>query len=751
MALSGGGIRAAAFSLGVMQALNENDPSDKKAGPTLFDEFDYLSTVSGGGYAGAAVTWFRHLSNPKVTCVEAKDKKALKTFPKPGKHEPKDAADKALDFIRYRKNHLTPTFALNALSLLGVVLQTAILSFPIYIAPLIIILLFYDGLARWFFLALSKITFIEPFIQSLRVAAGWFVGCAPHSSSIPFECACESGALMTAALLALFAVLLVLLNLAFLFCSRIARRWKHHYRFRRVNQRSIGLLLALMIAMAALWLAESFRAILQFWGVNDVISLIVAVLSGNAVGAFSFRSLLTGGAKNKQNRAKIVIVVVATILLVLNLAAAHEIAKYLLQDFAQNRLAFSLAKPWPWLIMGITVISIAAGLWTNLNYVSLNRMYRDRLMETFMPDLRTVHAKTVDDKATKADSSFLFEMKQRPYHLVNAHVVLTSSKRSPERERTGDNFILSPLYCGSCATGYARTKDFGIRGGRDGKGGMTLATAMAISGAAFNPRVGPGGWDTPINNPIISSMLSYYNLRLGCWVVNPRKDDRDKERWPHFYREGVKGLLNLSVQENAAMVELTDGGHFENTGLYELLRRRTDVIVLSDATADGDFNFKDLGIAIERARADLGVDIRFRNSDWDLTHLMPGSSKKKHYDKRYGLARRGFAVATIKYPDLRTRAERREESETKKCGGATAGGYCINGPCLFYIKAVMTRKLPGDLYGYRGAFDEFPYQPISDQMFDESQFDAYRELGYQHAKSMRKELGCTIKEYLEES
>ena len=48
LCISGGGIRSATFSLGVMQAFN-------KAG--VFRKFDYLSAVSGGGYIGSAVSW----------------------------------------------------------------------------------------------------------------------------------------------------------------------------------------------------------------------------------------------------------------------------------------------------------------------------------------------------------------------------------------------------------------------------------------------------------------------------------------------------------------------------------------------------------------------------------------------------------------------------------------------------------------------------------------------------------------------
>lgn len=46
LALSGGGVRSATFCLGLIRGLAQNG---------LLPRFDYLSTVSGGGYAGAAL------------------------------------------------------------------------------------------------------------------------------------------------------------------------------------------------------------------------------------------------------------------------------------------------------------------------------------------------------------------------------------------------------------------------------------------------------------------------------------------------------------------------------------------------------------------------------------------------------------------------------------------------------------------------------------------------------------------------
>lgn len=782
IALSGGGVRAAAFSLGVMQALNKRKEGSSK--PSLLDEFDYLSTVSGGGYAGAAVTWFRQLAkeppipkdtkyqgglneNPtdapqKKTFSFSKYRKALKDFPRPYRGGSGNAADDALNFIRYRKNHLTPTVLLNPLSLFAIIFRTTTLSFPIYLAPITVFFLICNAFA--------------PYTLNHLLENGWlrthFYGFASSLSGNGLEFL--SGKISSFPLRedisvlflvgACFLILFILWNFIFLTASRLARRWRFHYRFRRLSQAGIGLLLLAILGVAAMLAAKFISAWMFAQGDSPINSIRLAVtfLLGNSAAVLSFRTLLGGGKINSQIRAKITIIAVAILLLMINLIVADALAQFVLERIQNHK--HDGGSIWTaafedhiiLFIFLVIIVSIIAGSYANLNYVSLNRMYRDRLMETFMPDFRTIHAGVVNNIAQKADSSFLCEMEQRPYHLINTHVVLSSSVQARERGRTGDSFLLSPRFCGSRATRYARTKDYGILGARKGRGGITLATAMAISGAAFNPRVGPSGWDTPINNPIIFAMLSYYNLRLGCWVANPGRDNKKKEAWPSFYREGWKGIFNVSFKESANMVELTDGGHFENTGLYELLQRRTDVIVLCDATADGVFNFKDIGVAIERARADLGVKIRFsdlpqkkgekenknevehENSDYDLTGIMPGSVDIEHYDKRYNLAKRGFAIADFTYPkSRRITAEGGEEVLHKKHGR------------LYYIKAVMTRNLPGDLYGYSGAFKEFPYQPITDQMFDESQFDAYRELGYRHAHELSKEFGDDIRHRLQ--
>ncbi len=134
------------------------------------------------------------------------------------------------------------------------------------------------------------------------------------------------------------------------------------------------------------------------------------------------------------------------------------------------------------------------------------------------------------------------------------------------------------------------------------------------------------------------------------------------------------------------------------------------LIIVSDAGADPDFQFGDLANAIERVRVDFGANIKFDDPAFNLEHVLP-KSEKGLMARKYKLAKRGFAIASIEYHD-----------------GS-------NGR-LIYLKTTLTKDLPADIYGYKKANSLFPDQPTSDQFFDESQFEAYRELGYQLTKKM---------------
>ena len=159
-----------------------------------------------------------------------------------------------------------------------------------------------------------------------------------------------------------------------------------------------------------------------------------------------------------------------------------------------------------------------------------------------------------------------------------------------------------------------------------------------------------------------------------------------------------------------AMVYLSDGGHFENLGLYELLRRRCKYIVAVDGTGEPSekqpLRFDGLGLAVRRARVDFGVLV-----DIDLRPMMrdPGTGHVKSY----------FAVGLIRYP-------------RKDDGHGSAEKEDEDSGILIYIKGgIVEDSIPPDLISYhRGINPNFPHDPTADQQFDELQFESYRELGF---------------------
>jgi hypothetical protein len=159
----------------------------------------------------------------------------------------------------------------------------------------------------------------------------------------------------------------------------------------------------------------------------------------------------------------------------------------------------------------------------------------------------------------------------------------------------------------------------------------------------------------------------------------------------------MQGLFGRGLNERAIYVETTDGGHFDNTALYELIRRRVKTIVICEAGQDQKYEMADIANAIERVRADFGVHIEFNVQQWNLAQIRP--------EEKTLLAIRGFSIGTIRYPD-----------------SAVAGA-------LLYLQLAPITKMPPDTDSYRRRNPEFPNQSTADQFFNEEQLEAYRELG----------------------
>ena len=166
----------------------------------------------------------------------------------------------------------------------------------------------------------------------------------------------------------------------------------------------------------------------------------------------------------------------------------------------------------------LAVVFLLASIWVNINHISAHRMYRDRLMEAFMPAYDLALKGASREAPSEADGMTLDQVDERnsPFPLINTNLLLVQSKERRRKLRGGDSFVLTPRYCGSNATGWVDCQD--LMGGR-----MTLSTAMAISGAAANPNTGAGGVGLT-RNRLIAVLMAFIGLRLGYWLPNFGRD-----------------------------------------------------------------------------------------------------------------------------------------------------------------------------------------------------------------------------------
>lgn len=353
---------------------------------------------------------------------------------------------------------------------------------------------------------------------------------------------------------------------------------------------------------------------------------------------------------------------------------------------------------------GGSLLALAAlGFLVNPNLLTMHRFYRDRLARAY---LRAVAERRLHVRLHQL-SARAGKWRRAPYPLINACVnLLGGSDPRFKGTRTSDYFLLSPLYCGSKLTGYRPTRDRSFRG-------MTLATAVACSGAAVNPEM---GWRS---STALALLMSLLNLRLGYWARNPRFEPTDwltrAPWWPAYQLLEVFSLTD----SNRRLVNISDGGHIENLGVYELLRRRCRLIVALDASGDPHYGFDDLRNLVIRARQELGVTITFRQPPEEF--IRPASSN--------GFSRSQFVLADI-----------------GTLSGAPQGPDAYSG-LLVYIKSSLRaqqrwKQLDSESFAYKTYHPTFPHESTANQFFDPVQWKAYYSLGRFIAGDLLRE-DCT--------
>lgn len=612
LALSGGGIRSATFNLGILQALSRRG---------LLPQVDYLSSVSGGGYIASCLSWLR-------SHFPLRQHRMLGSAPLA------DGGGTVLDWLRAHGNYL-----INGQGFSGWTLGAAILAGTLL--NLIVLLPLMIGLV-----ALASASWID------RDWPSWLhlPGARAIAGHDGFMLLLWAGPLC----LGLYLVTMLLFALS---SSPVLERRLPLDRLRT----AMGSLLAASVITTGIGLLPVFTGleemVLHYFnhqGAADL-SRHLTYLVPIVTGVLSIRA-----ARDSRVRTGRFAVLGLSLLFYGLLTLLYHLTAH------TALLASPLFHAW-------LPLSLMLALICNINSLSLHSYYRGRLAHAYLP--------AVAGRNTPCADPLHFRLADigpdsgTPLHLINCTLNTSSSSQEKLRSRRGESLVLSPLYCGSSATGFRLSRDYL-------GGSLSLSTAFAVSGAAVDPNT------YATSSRALSFLMTLLNLRLGYWTRNPCAEST--RGWlPGWYRYMFRELTGRGLAETEPDIHLSDGGHFDNLGLYELVRRRCRYIVVSDAGADPDGTLFDLGRAIQRVRADFGAEILLGTEPLDAGEPS---------------ARRAYLHGRIRYAD-----------------GS-------NGEIL-YIKTSLRANLSADIYAYWRANPSFPNQTTTDQFFDEMQFDSYRQLG----------------------
>jgi hypothetical protein len=758
LCMSGGGIRSAAINLGVTQALDALSPAGRS---DVIDSLDYLSTVSGGNYIGTSIA---------AGMMQPKD--VSKPFPSsryPFESKTDGSETPETQHLRDYSSYLTPNGISDVIANLLIVARGLVANVLMLLTALLLL--------AWLQLLLTPTTDFLADPLSLKLArqflpagvswpdwAGGFVISLVLAGVILFlmliwTClkrwlSYRSGLSSREKLsrfMIVFAVFTVLFAVFEWQPSLLAAMRSGPSPAEAASGGSPDWLTWLFgnLDQAGVVLGPAAVTLLAFG--SKLINVIKA-----ATGDASF----TGKARRYIGKALLFILGISVPILLwvsfLNLVDAGICSPTGLEGACVFRapgwfVSFGEALPfvsqpstapitWLYFWGALAGLAIMSSFSPNAN--SLHQLYRDRLSRAFLLERsylgenrrnRPTHDPRTGERLPESDDYTFSSLKLEsdgktlkpagawaPYLLVNTAINLQADYLG-QRGRQADIFTLGPIVSGSDATGYVRTVDLEERHSR-----LTLASGLAISGAAASANMGGN------TIPVITFSLAALNVRLGYWLPNPAKlyefkvaarqanglperpPWKQKENgWGHWYF--LRELFGW-IGKSSSRVYLTDGGHIENLGLYELTKRRCRVIIAVDAEADQGMVCPSLVKAQLMMRIDHGVRL---DLPWQEI-----SEATRAAGEKIGTARES-AVQEKAGPHVAVgRIIYRQET-----GGS---GEDVHG-VLIYIKSSMSGDENDGIRDYKRRYGDFPHETTLDQFFSEEQFEVYRALGFHMA------------------
>jgi hypothetical protein len=459
-----------------------------------------------------------------------------------------------------------------------------------------------------------------------------------------------------------------------------------------------GLVAMVAFAIAVTWAVD--RLALPPGGTVQLPALVVAAIA--TCGIFALTELVWLNAERWRAASLVAVAFIG----VLSFAVPAIVAGAATRAVGDSTSTAPAAVPYAAITFALAIIAIGGvvglGWMADPNQLSMHTFYKARLVRAYLGASNSHRENHEITESELHDDVRLADLancdRGAPYHLVNTTLNLVGGRDLTTAQRSADTFTFTKHYCGSPRTGFRPTADYM-------RGAVTLGTAVAASGAAVSPSMGS---KTP--SAALAMLLTLFNARLGYWAPTPNQPrwrSPQARLWPFYtLRECLSQTTALSTY-----CYLTDGGHFDNTGLHALVARGCQYIVLSDGGADPKPCFEDIGNVIRRCRIDFGTEITL---DIDRVSHPPKDRRAKAH----------VVVGSIRYS--------RDHARTLKWPGfdkPTFDDVEARTGVIVWIKPTLTQGEPVDVRQYALENAAFPQQTTTDQWYDEAQFESYRALG----------------------
>ena len=693
--LSGGGIRSATVALGALQVLQETPAVDGTESSELA-RARYLVSVSGGGYTAAAYQLALHASKrdgPEPPVAFA-----------PGSPEE--------DHLRRHSSYIADTAGqwVAALGVLFRCVATGIVLIGLTITVLGLAIGRFYGQIPIVTVGLGQFRPLFLAHPQAATAPGWPV--------IPWG---VTLAVLTVLVLAVLAYL-VQVSLSSLF----GRDEKITAAAGKYLIGLTGLLVLLGIAVPALiWLSGWLSWQLHFsrtpaittGGIAAIVTYFGALIATlwkkrttltkttGSVRAFFTKS--QGGQVLPNSMTQMLFLwLCLLVLIVAAILASGWVATSGLDD------------SW-WALLPVGILLFLA-VFVDETWLSLHNFYRRRLVSAFSiprfknPDPAAPQIKGEETPLSSYGARPAYGPPPGKYCFPEVRFAATANITGQDRTPPGRRavpFIFGSEYIGGPQVGWVATGFLEQLVATPVRRDLDVTAARAISGAAFAAAMGS-------QTRFYEVFLALANVRLGTWLPNPWFVALKSQHLDDWTIPGLpsRRRLNHLVREVfgihpswARMLLCTDGGHYDNLGLIELLRLGCRTIYCFDASGGGAPLADTLAGTLAVAREELGIDIALQ----EQFSLIPGGANAPPFDANGALAHLGARVS----------------KSAVIVGTITYPGESVPTGKLVFAQAALTADLPYQVMEYSQNDAGFPRDSTADQWFNSQQFDAYQQLG----------------------